>query len=64
MIDWVVDLRDMNKERTMRRVSIDSGGGSLKVLGNIFHIDKKPEIFFTKFEQLGQLLQGVHHMGI
>ena len=40
MVDWVVDQREMDKERTVLRVSIDGGGGSLKVLGNIFHVDE------------------------
>ena len=62
MVDWVVDQREMDKERTVLRVSIDGGGGSLKVLGNIFHVDEDPEILFTKYEQPGQLLKGVNRI--
>ena len=60
IVDWVVDQREMDKERTVLRVSIDCGGGSLKVLGNIFHVDEDPEILFTKYEQPGQLHKGVN----
>ena len=58
----MVDQREMNKERTVLRVSIDGGGGSLKVLGNIFHVDEDPEILFNKYEQPDQLLKGVNRI--
>ena len=43
----------MVEEKTVLRISIDSGGDSLKVLGSIFHLDEKPE-------QPGALLTGVN----
>ena len=44
------------------RISIDSGGGSLKILGSIFKKSKDSDIFFTKLEQLGSWLTGVNRV--
>ena len=53
MLDFVREQRSMVEEKTVLRISIDSGGGSLKVLGSIFHEDEKPE-------QKGALNTGVN----
>ena len=53
MVKFVRDQRSMEEEKTVVRVSIDSGGGSLKVLGSIFHEIEEPK-------QPGMLLTGVN----
>ena len=52
----------MLKENVVLCVNIDSGGGSLKVLGSIFHDNEDSEIMFTRFEQPGQCLTGVNRL--
>ena len=52
----------MLKENIVFRVNIDSGGGSLKVLGSIYHDNEDPEIMFKRFEEPGQSLTGVNRV--
>ena len=61
-LDWVANHGGLLKENIVFSVNIDSGGGSLKVLGSIFHDNEDLEIMFTRFEQPGQRPTGVNRL--
>ena len=44
------------------RISIDGGGGSLKVLASIFDKNEDSEVVFTQREQPGSRLTGVNRV--
>ena len=51
MVQYAVEQRGMDEKRTVVRISIDGGGGSLKILGSIFHENEEMD---------GGLLTGVN----
>ena len=60
MVEFTVEQRSMDKERTVVRISIDSGSGSLKILGSIFHENE------DSIDPAGSLLTGINeilHLG-
>ena len=59
-LDWIIEKRGMDKDKTIFRVNIDGGGDSLKVVANIFHAGEDSEIMFTSLEQPGRRLSGVN----
>ena len=62
MIQFTIAERGLEEEETMVRISIDSGGGSLKILGSIFKKSEDSEIFFTKLEQPGSQQSGLNRV--
>ena len=44
--DWVVEERGLERSNTAVRISIDGGGGSLKVLASIFDKNEDSEVIF------------------
>ena len=54
IVEFTVKQRSMDKERTVVRISIDSGSGSLKILGSIFHENE------DSIDPAGSLLTGVN----
>ena len=62
LIKKVIIARDLDKDDVMVRVAIDGGGGSLKVVVNIFEAKSDPEVTFSKSEKPGQLNSGFNKL--